>query len=428
METFFVLIGFVLLLQSTIALGAAIRLARYTIRETSSIRRRHQPAAVLIIPCRGVDEEFQENIKAFFAQDYRNYEIVFVTEARSDPAYPVIEKIIQENERSAWLVVAGEAADCGQKIHNLCAALETIDSVNRRAEVLVFADADSCPSANWLEELVSPLADENIGATTGFRWYLPQSHPFSFNALLLSAWNASALGVMGRTSAMAWGGATAIRREYFNQLNIREKWQGSVSDDYRLTSAIQTAGQRIKFVPAGLMSSPGNFSLARILEFTTRQMIVTRIYAPRLWWMTLVMQSLFNFAFWGGIITFLAGLFSQKFSFTLLFILSGVFLLGAVSGTLRAVVAAQLLEENRSRVINHWWGYSFLSPLVSLIYLWNLLSSAFTRKIEWRGIGYELISPEETRILYRPVTGKIEHHSAEKSQQSRKAPARSTLP
>jgi hypothetical protein len=65
---------------------------------------------------------------------------------------------------------------------------------------------------------------------------------------------------------------------------------------------------------------------------------------------------------------------------------------------------------------------------VSLIYLWNLLSSAFTRKIEWRGIGYELISPEETRILYRPVTGKIEHHSAEKSQQSRKAPARSTLP
>ena len=40
-----------------------------------------------------------------------------------------------------------------------------------------------------------------------------------------------------------------------------------------------------------------------------------------------------------------------------------------------------------------------LWPLASLIYLYNALCALFSRRIEWRGITYELKSPTETVII-----------------------------
>ena len=40
-------------------------------------------------------------------------------------------------------------------------------------EVLVFVDSDARPEKSWLKKLVAPLADETLGASTGYRWFLP---------------------------------------------------------------------------------------------------------------------------------------------------------------------------------------------------------------------------------------------------------------
>jgi hypothetical protein len=41
----------------------------------------------------------------------------------------------------------------------------------------------------------------------------------------------------------------------------------------------------------------------------------------------------------------------------------------------------------------------FLWPLASAIYLYNALAALFSRRINWRGITYELKSPQETVII-----------------------------
>jgi hypothetical protein len=41
----------------------------------------------------------------------------------------------------------------------------------------------------------------------------------------------------------------------------------------------------------------------------------------------------------------------------------------------------------------------FLWPLASVIYLYNALSALLSRRINWRGITYELKSPKETVII-----------------------------
>jgi hypothetical protein len=44
------------------------------------------------------------------------------------------------------------------------------------------------------------------------------------------------------------------------------------------------------------------------------------------------------------------------------------------------------------------WMYILLTMVVPFLYLLNFLSS-FGRRLRWRGIDYELISPEQTRVL-----------------------------
>lgn len=403
MEAAFTILAVFLLIQSIFALVTVGRLARYTWRALSTARERYVPKTAVIIPCKGLDHDFEENIVAYLAQDYRHYELIFVTESESDPAHSALKKILEDSNRSAWLITAGEAQNRGQKVHNLCAAVDALNAIDRKTEVLVFADSDARPDANWLQELVTPLTDPRVAATTGFRWYLPLNATSrrSFWAYLLSAWNAAALNLMGERSSFAWGGAMAINRDMFEGLRIKERWEdGAVSDDYVLSSVIHAARLRIRFVPQCLVPSEAQTTWRDLLEFTARQMTITRVYAPRVWWLSVITNTLFNVTFWGGLVALVSGIASIS---VLLPLLVGVFVLGTMSGALRGFLASQLLPaEVRPQLRRSWWAYLFLHPVVALLYLHNILVSARTRRILWRGIGYEMRSPNETLIWHRP--------------------------
>jgi cellulose synthase/poly-beta-1,6-N-acetylglucosamine synthase-like glycosyltransferase len=432
MDTFFSIFGFLLFIQSLLALIATARFTRYALRRGAARQTRYQPKAVVIVPCRGLEQGFEENVQAILAQDYRDYEVIFVTDSENDPAHGVLARILKQRRRlspSTWMVVAGEAKNRGQKVHNLLAALDTLSSIDRRVEALVFADSDMRPARNWLAELVAPLGDRRVGATTGYRWYLPSDEGLdpaqSFASILLSVWNSSALSLLGERSGFAWGGSTAILRENFDGIGVKERWQGALSDDYVLTSAVRERGQRIKFVPECLVASRSEVTVKDLLEFTTRQMRITRVYSPRVWRLACVSHGLFNLAFWGGLLRLIVSSVTGTPNRSLAALLAGVFLLGAVTGAMRAFVAARLLGARHGK---NWLAYLSLGPVVSLVYLYNVIASAKTTRIVWRGIGYDMISPYETVILHRPAqrgqTGKVSksrkrQSSAPSSSQSR---------
>jgi ceramide glucosyltransferase len=370
MDTFFSIFGFLLLIQSLLALIAAVRFTRYALHQRAARQTRYQPKAVVIVPCRGLEHGFEENVQAILAQDYRDYEVIFVTESESDPAHGVLGRVLKQRRRlspSTWMVVAGEAKNRGQKVHNLLAALDTLNSIDRRVEALVFADSDMRPARNWLAELVAPLGDRRVGATTGYRWYLPSDESGdparSFASIMLSVWNSSALALLGERSGFAWGGSTAILRENFDEIGGKERWQGALSDDYVLTSAVHEHGQRIKFVPECLVTSRSEVAIKDLLEFTTRQMRITRVYSPRVWRLACVSHGLFNLAFWGGLLWLIVSSLTGIPNRSLAALLAGVFLFGALTGVMRAFVAARLLGAGHGR---KWLAYMSLGPVVSL--------------------------------------------------------------
>ncbi len=106
-------------------------------------------------------------------------------------------------------VVAETLLDSGQKVHNLRVAVGEIDS---RSEALVFVDTDARPQVHWLRSLVAPLHDQQIGAATGYRWFLPLLGGLASH--VSSVWNASIASALGEKGDQnfCWGGSTAIRR------------------------------------------------------------------------------------------------------------------------------------------------------------------------------------------------------------------------
>ena len=387
--------------QSIISLAGGRRYLAYVRGALAREWPPFKPFASVIVPCRGVDQGLRENIAALFVQDYPAYEIIFATDRADDAALPVIDEVRRQYDgrggvRGVRTIVAGRATTCGQKVHNLRAAVAEIDAAS---EALVFVDTDARPRAGWLGALVAPLVDERIGATTGYRWFVPERGGAASH--LRAVWNASiasALGADGRRN-FCWGGSTAIRRATFERLNVRERWRGTLSDDFALTRVLHEAKLPIHFAPACLVASHEDCSFRELFEFTTRQLKITRVYAPHLWLIVLFSNLLFASVFFGGIALVVArAAAGVSFSVPLIIIVT-IFALGAGKAWLR--LRAVKLSRTFSGAHISTGAHLLLWPLTALVYLYNALAALVSRRIVWRGIGYELKSPTETVNISR---------------------------
>ena len=107
-----------------LSLRGGLRFAAYVRNEITQPLPDFSPFVSVIAPCRGLEEGLGENITALFHQDYPAYEIILVTGRSDDPSLDLINEI-KDNERgraSARIVIAGDAIDRGQKVHNLTVA------------------------------------------------------------------------------------------------------------------------------------------------------------------------------------------------------------------------------------------------------------------------------------------------------------------
>lgn len=383
-----------------ISLRGGVRFVRYLQAELGKDYPEFTPLVSVFVPCRGLDEGLRENIEAIFQQDYPSFEIVFVTDSRDDPALRVIDEARQsftgEAGPTMQLVIAGPATDSGQKVYNLRVAVAEAD---RQSEVFVFVDTDARPSAHWLRLLVAPLRDQSIGATTGYRWFVPIKGALASH--LRAAWNSSIASALGAAEKknFCWGGSTAIRRETFQDCKVIEYWQGTVSDDFALTRALHESDRPIKFVPQCLTPSFEDCSWRELIEFTNRQIKITRAYAAHLWKGVLFGSAIFVLVFFGGIALVVARAFVGLSFATPLLILLFIFAMGATKAHLRLRAVTMAINDQRIKSLRTTLAHVFLWPFASLLYLCNALAALVSRRITWRGISYELKSASETVII-----------------------------
>jgi len=74
-------------------------------------------------------------------------------------------------------------------------------------------------------------------------------------------------------------------------------------------------------------------------------------------------------------------------------------LLAAMKAAMRTAAVNELLPEWEATLKEWDWVWIALAPVIPFLFSWNFLQSLVTRRIRWRGIRYELVSPTITRIL-----------------------------
>jgi len=385
-----------------LSLRGGLNFSAYVRRETARPLPDFTPFASIIAPCRGLEDGLRDNLAALFEQDYPTYEIIFVGDRADDPALSLVHEIMETKSNSvrvsARAVIAGEAVDCGQKVHNLRVAVAEVEP---RSAVLAFVDSDARPQPGWLQSLVAPLIDDRIGATTGYRWFIPVNGGFA--SRLRSVWNASIASALGEREDknFCWGGSSAIRKATFDELELRERWQGTVSDDFTMTRLLQEAKLPIHFVPSCLVASLDDCNAKELLEFTNRQLKITRVYAPHLWKPVLIGSFLFCGVFFGGLALVIARAILHLPYAMPLVLLFLIYALGAAKAYIRLKAVAIPLASYQKQLSRSLLSHLLLWPFASALYLCNALAATFSRRIAWRGITYELKSACEAVIISR---------------------------
>lgn len=395
METLFYFLAIVQILLGLYMVVQALRWLGYVRRRMFSDPGFYAPSTAVLCPCKGVEPGLERNLVSLTEFDYQSYEIFFILASASDPAYNIVKRVAAQSRPKAHVVIADKPEACGEKVNNLRIAIEQLPP---EFEMLVFADSDGRPGRSWLHRLVAPLADARIGATTTMRWFIPNKNDFA--TALLAAWNAPVVTMLSEKGRnFCWGGGTAIRRSIFDQIGVSDEWKNSVSDDYSMTRALERTGRTIMFLPECLTLSYVETDFTGLLEFTNRQILITRVYAEKIWQAAAATHLLFCATFLLGVALTLGDVLDGRPAFHLATLTFLPLLLAAIRGGLRLTGVTEALPAARAQIMGQAWIYIVLGVFIPFLYLVNFAASLLTRKVRWRGVVYELLAPEQTRIV-----------------------------
>jgi glycosyltransferase involved in cell wall biosynthesis len=355
----------------------------------------YSPKVAVLCPCKGIEAALERNLVSLTEFEYQNYEIFFLIASATDPAYNIVKRVAASSRAKAHVVLTEKPDGCGEKVNNLRLGVVRLPP---EFDVLTFVDSDGRPGKYWLHRMVAPLTDSRIGATTTMRWLIPNRNNFA--TALLAAWNAPIVTLLSEKGRnFCWGGGTAIRRSVFDQSGVAEEWRHSVSDDYSMTRALERAGRSIVFLPECIVPSFVETDFTGLMEFTNRQVLITRVYAEKMWGIAAGTHLLYCLSFVLGMFLALGDVLATRPAFHLAALTFLPVLLATIRGALRVVGVSEVLPTYRSQISSQAWIYVLLPALIPVLYLVNFTTSLITRKICWRGVTYELIAPEQTRIL-----------------------------
>ena len=361
------------LLLAALSLRGERKRAAYVARRLAG-QSKDLPPATVIVPVKGSDEGLRENLEALAALDYPDYELIVTAHSAGDIPAGVLPARVK-------VVLAHGTDPAGaEKVQNLMAAVR---AARKRSLVLAFADSDGRVGRGWLRALVAPLEEPGVGASTGYRWFLPD--PPDFWSLMRGVWDAVAAGTLGPGDCrFAWGGAMAIRKEVFFEARVPDFWQGALSDDYALSRAVHAAGLSIAYAPGALTPCGEHITGGRFFGWIRRQLAITRIYAPGLWWPALIAHIFYCGGMAASVAASIRG--NRLAEWALIAQLSP----GMLKGLNRATLAKASLPEHEAWFKRHAWVHAIWVPLGTWVWLVALGSSAFARSIEWRGRRYAL--------------------------------------
>ncbi|BAY20502.1 glycosyl transferase family protein [Calothrix sp. NIES-2100] len=362
------------------------------------------PKTAIVLCLRGADPFLPNCLRALLNQNYPQYDLKLIVDRQEDPAWKVATETIQElgatNVQISPLRFIRK--NCSLKCSSLVQAVSELDE---SYQVIALVDADTVVHPHWLRELVSPLANPQIGATTGNRWYLPTGK--YWGSLVRYIWNVSAV-VQMYLYGIPWGGTLAVKTSVLHQTGLVDKWSKAFGEDTMMRSVLGKNKFQVKFVPSLLMLNREESDLPSLRYWLQRQLLASRLYHP--WWLAVVGDTILTILLPSAIaLLFLAALFSQQWH-------TAIFCLSCYGGYMLALLLLILVLETEIQQVIRRHGEPltklsttaigkifFALPFTQWVYGLAMLSSLWMPTVKWRGITYEIKGPWNLQLQdYRP--------------------------
>ncbi|CEJ45509.1 glycosyltransferase family 2 protein [Umezakia ovalisporum] len=362
------------------------------------------PKTAVILCLRGADPYLPNCLEALFNQNYPEYDLKLIVDSQEDPAWQIVHDTIKEQKANNVQVSPLRAIrhNCSLKCSSLLQAVSDLDDSYK---AIALVDSDTIVHANWLRELVSPLAHPQVGVVTGNRWFAPRDK--YWGSLVRYIGNMSTV-VQMYLFQVPWGGTLAIKTDLLRHTGLLDKWGQALGEDFMIHKIIKKHGMRVKFVPSLIMLNREECDLLGLIESLKRLLLYSRFYHPN--WLAIVGDAISSILFpCVAIVLFLLSLLDAQWDLTiLLFATYCIYTVGLLLLTL-------ILELGVSQVIrSHGQLIPKLSmdiigkiliaiPLTQWVYGLAFIASLWISTVQWRGIVYRVQNPWNIRLLeYHP--------------------------
>ncbi len=366
----------------------------------------YSPHTAVVLCLRGDDPSLAACLNSLVAQTYPNFEIHFVIDSPQDPATKTLERFFETNSncpiKSKQVFLTGNSDSnsiietCSLKNQSLIAAISNADQA---IEVFALVDADGVVEPNWLADLVAPLADRFVGATTGSRWFAPlQRDPGS---LVRQTWNAAALPQMSFYN-IPWGGALALKRSAIEYCDLLFHWSEGFCEDTMLPKLLDDNDYWLVQVPSVIVESTESTTLPSALNWISRQLLTVRLHHES--WPLVLGHAIFSGVCLGGsFLTMAMCVWHLEFFpaarlllAIITFLIANVGLLQVIErANRRGALALPKSSENESdgepkKIIDSLGPRFYWALLTQLVYPLIAIKAALMRSVQWRGITYSI--------------------------------------
>ena len=358
------------------------------------------PRAAVILCVRGLDPFLPASVKGLLRQDYPHYDVFIVVDSVRDPAWPIVNSIVQQFGRGnvSVLTLTDRLPTTTRKVAGQLQALARLCAEH---EIVALLDGDTIPHATWLRELAAPLQDPRVGVVSGNRWYMPAER--TAGSLVRYLWNAAAVVQMYFYDA-GWGGSLAFKTSLLRETDLQRQLANAFGDDIVISRCARQHGYRLAFAPSLMMLNRETCSVQGLSGFLERQLLSMRLHNR--WWWAVVAHGVFTTAT-PGFCLLLCAAAAATGHWSIAAWMGAV-----VAGYWASMIGMVLPLEWRVRRIARargetitefgLWGWLCVAltvPLTQTVHFAAVIRAFFARDHRWRGVRYQFHGASPVQVV-----------------------------
>jgi ceramide glucosyltransferase len=203
----------------------------------------YHPSVSILKPICGFDEQTYTNLASFCRQDYPNYQIIFGVQELHDSSMEVVKQIIHDfPDVDIQLIVNDRTLGTNRKVNNLASAL-----ARASYGVIVLADSDVRVGPDYLQRVVQPLKNPQVGVITCLYRSITKGWVTTLESLSTPTEFHPGVLVSNQLEGVkfAMGQTIVIRRSVLEQIGGFKAIANYLADDYQLGHLPAQVGHQV---------------------------------------------------------------------------------------------------------------------------------------------------------------------------------------